>query len=80
MTNKNAMRDFSDENGLWAAIVTVLKSKVPAKYLDMNRHLAQSVDSHETVHMSQFFQKLAHCNAKDSTKLHNHLKQSRSKI
>ncbi len=52
----NAMRDFSDENGLWAAIVTVLKSKLPAKDSDMNRYLAQSTDSHETlINMSRFF-------------------------
>jgi len=77
---KNAMRDFSDENGLWAAIITGLKSKVKAKDLDANRHLAQSIDSHETVNMSRFLQKLEHCNGDDLTKLHNHLKESRLKI
>jgi len=46
----------------------------------MNRHLTQSTDSHETVNMSRFWQKLEHCNGEDSTKLHNHLKQSRLKI
>jgi len=29
--DKNAMRDSCDENGLWAAIVIALKSKVPTK-------------------------------------------------
>ncbi len=53
--DKNAMRDFNYGNGLWAAIVTVLKSKVPAKDLDMNRHLAQSTNSHESVNMSWFY-------------------------
>ena len=75
--DKNVMRDFSDEKGLWGAIVTVLKAKVPAKDLDMNRHLLQST---ETVNMSRFLQKLEHCNGEDSTKLHNHLKQLKSKI
>jgi len=78
--DKNAMRDFTDASGLCATIVTVLKSKLPAKYLDMNRHLTQSPDSHETVNMSRFLQKLEHCNGEDSTKLHNHSKHSRLKI
>ena len=72
--DKNAMRDFSDENELCAAIFTVLKSKVIIKDLDMNQHLAQSTDSHETVNMSRCLQKLENCNGEDSTKLHNHLK------
>ena len=75
--DKNVMRDFSDENGLWAAVLTVLKTRVPAKDLDMNRHLLESTD---TVNMSRFLQKLEHCNGEDSTKLHNHLKQSILKI
>ena len=54
--DKNAMRDFSDENGLWEAYVAALKSKVTAKDLDMNRHLTPSSDSHETVNMSRFLQ------------------------
>ncbi len=54
----NAMLDFSDENGLWAAIVTVLKSKIPTKELDMNRHSAQSTNSHKSVNMSRFLEKL----------------------
>ncbi len=56
--DKNAMRDFNDENGLWTTIVTALKSKMLAKDLDMNRHLTQSTNSHETVNMSRFLQKL----------------------
>jgi hypothetical protein len=75
--DKNVMRDFSDENGLWAAVLTVLKTRVPAKDLDMNRHLLESTD---TVNMSRFLQKLEHCNGEDSTKLHNHFKQSILKI
>jgi hypothetical protein len=71
------MRDFSDKNGLWAAIVTVLKSKVLAKNLDMNRQLTLSTDSHDTVNMSRFLHKLEHCNGEDSTKLHNQLKQTK---
>jgi hypothetical protein len=78
--DKNAMRDFSDKNGLWATIVTALKSKVPSKDLDMNRFLRQSTNSHETVDMSRFLQKLKHCNGEDSTKLHNNLIQPRLKI
>ena len=78
--DKNAKRDFSGENGLWVAIVTALKSKVPAKDLDMNRHLKHSSNSHKTVNMSRFLQKLEHYNGEDSTKLHSHLKQSRLKI
>lgn len=54
--DKNAMRDFTDENGLWAAIVTVLKSKVPAKDLDMNRHLLEPTDT--VNNMSRFLQSL----------------------
>jgi hypothetical protein len=34
------MRNVGDENGLWAAIDMVLKSKLPAKDLDTNRYLA----------------------------------------
>jgi len=34
--DKNAMRDFRDENRLRAAIVTVLTSKMPTKDIDMN--------------------------------------------
>ena len=58
----------------------MLKSKLPTKYLDMNRHLAQSTNSHETVNMSRFLQKLEHCNGEGSTKLHIHLQQSRLKV
>ncbi len=69
--NKNVMRDFIDENGLWAAVLVALKAKVSAKELDMNRHLLQSADS---------LGQLEHRNGEDATKLHNHLKQSKHKI
>jgi hypothetical protein len=52
--DKNAMRDYIDENGLWAAILIALKAKVPAKELDMNRRLLQSADSRGAANMSCF--------------------------
>ena len=74
-----AMRDFSDKHGLWAVHVTALKSKRPAKELDMNQHTLSS-NSHEVANLSRFSPKLEHCNGNDFLKLHNHLKQYKLKI
>ncbi len=60
-------------------ILVVLRTKMPAKELDMYRHL--NVDeSKDTVNVFRFLQKMKHCNGEDSVKLNNHLKQSRLKI
>jgi hypothetical protein len=77
--DKHAMRDFNDENGIWAAVLVALKTKMPAKEMDMNRHL-NADGSKDMVNMSRFLQKIEHCNGEDSVKLNNHLKQSRLKI
>ncbi len=54
--DQNTMRDFTDENGIWAAILVVLKTKMPAKELDMHRDL--NVDgSKGAVNVSRFLQK-----------------------
>jgi hypothetical protein len=77
--DKNAMHDFADENGIWAAVLVVLRTKMPAKDLDMFRYL-NADGSKDTVNVSRFLQKMEHCNGEDSVKLNNHLKQSRLKI
>ena len=77
--DNNATRDFADEHSLWAEVVTALKSEIPTKELDINRHLLLS-DSHEVTNMYSFWPILEHCNGDDSTKLHNHLKQVERKI
>jgi len=77
--DKNVMRDFVDENGIWAAVLVILKTKMDAKDMDMYRHLNPD-GSKDTLNMSRFLQKMEHCNGEDSIKLNNHLKQSRLKI
>ncbi len=67
------MRDFSDENGIWAAVLVALKTKLPAKEMDMNKYL-NADGSKDMVNMSRYLQKMEHCNGEDSVKLNNHLK------
>jgi hypothetical protein len=77
--DKHVMRDFSDENGIWAAVLVALQTKMPPKELDMNKYL-NADGSKDMVNMSRYLQKMEHCNGEDSVKLNNHLKQSRLKI
>ncbi len=60
--DKNAMRDYIDENGVWAAVQEVMKTKLPVRELDMNRHLLNPADSKDYVNMSRFLQRIEHCN------------------
>ena len=73
------MRDYVDENGIWAAILVILETKMDAKDMDIYRHLSPD-GSKDTVNMSRFLQKMEHCNGENSIKLNNHLKQSKLKI
>ena len=73
------MRDYVDENGIWAAFLVILKTKMDKKDMDMYRYLNPD-GSKDIVNMSRFLQKMEHCNGEDSIKLNNHLKQSRLKI
>jgi hypothetical protein len=73
------MRDYVDENGIWVAVLVILKTKMDAKGLDIYR-LLNPDGSKDIVVMSRFLQKMEHCNGEDSIKLNNHLKQSRLKI
>ncbi len=57
-----------------------MKTKLPARELDMNRHLLNPADPKDFVNMSRFLQRIEHCNGEDLVKLNNHLKQSRLKI
>jgi hypothetical protein len=53
------MKDFVDEHNLWASIVSVVKSKLPAKELDMNRHML-SLDSHKVANNNNYYYWLQH--------------------
>ncbi len=66
--DKNVMRDYIDENGIWAALLVVLKTKMPSKDLNMYRHLNPD-GSKGIVNMSRFLHKMGHCNGEDSIKL-----------
>jgi len=78
--NRDPMRDCVDENGIWAATDKILRSRLPASELDMNRHLLKSSGSLESANMSRFLQKLEHCTGDDSNMLHDHLKHAKLKI
>jgi hypothetical protein len=77
--DNNVMRDYVDENGIWAAVLVILKTKMDAKDLDMYRHLNPD-GSKAIVNMSRFLQKMEYCNGEDSINLNNHLKQSMLKM
>ena len=51
--DKHIMRDFSDENGIWAAVLVALKTRMPAKEMDMNKYL-NADGSKDMVNMSRY--------------------------
>ncbi len=77
--DKNVMRDYVDENGIQAAVLVILRTKMSAKDLDVYRHFNPD-GSKDKFNVSRFLQKMEHCNEEDSVKLNNYLKQSKLKI
>ncbi len=55
------MRDFSDENDIWAAVLVALKTKLPAKEMDMNKY-SNADGSKDMVNMFRYLQKMEYCN------------------
>jgi hypothetical protein len=71
------MRDHDDINGIWAKTVRILRSRIPDEAMQLPN---SSGNPSATSSVSRFLQKLELCTGEHAETLHDHLKQSKSKV
>jgi len=72
-----SMRDHDDNNGVWAEVFRIIRSRIPDEALQLPN---SSGNPSATSSVSRFLQKMELCTGENAEILHDHLKQSKLKV